>query len=150
MNLNEQISRIKSIMGLIIEGQRTKPISHSVLDVPNISARYVNSNKQLLDKLSQSKLSDKIDLNLNPNSKDFISQLSKRLQEKGIEPYFYEYVNDDASGGLSGGLTFYIPNTNIGVSYEPGTFGVSLGNISLGYTPGSKEVSGNLIIPIGK
>jgi hypothetical protein len=150
MNLQEQIYRIKSMMGVINEEQKTKPISHSVLRVPNINSKYVNSNQQLLNKLKQSELSDKVDLNLNPKSVDFISQLSKRLQDKGIEPYFYEYANDDASGGVSGGLTFYIPNTNVGVSYEPGTFGASLGNLSLGYTPSSKQMSANLIIPIGK
>ena len=152
MKLQEQISKMKSMMGLQNQTQKTKPISRSSLRTTKITPQVIQNNNTLLSQIQQSQIGDKVDLNtLDPNKNDFISQLSQRLQDKGFEPFLYQYRDDESGEGMvSGGLTFYIPNTDIGVSYEPGTFGASLGNLGLSYTPSTKEISANLIIPIGK
>ena len=151
MKLQEQLSRMKSMMGVSGKEQKTKPISRAALKIPKITPTIVQSNKTLLSQIQRSPLADKVDLNIDPNRQDFITQLSQRLQDKGFEPFLYQYRDDESGEGLvSGGLTFYIPNTDIGVSYEPGAFGASLGNLALSYSPSTKEVSANLIIPIGQ
>lgn len=152
----KQLSKIlqeKSSRNILDKGKKTKPVSASILKIPKLTPSIIKNNKSLLDQIRQNtELAKKIvGLNLDPAKPDFVSRLSQGLIDKGFEPFFYQYRDDESGEGMvAGGFTYYIPNTDVGVSYEPGAFGVSLGNLAASYVPSTGEASAILIIPIGK
>ena len=151
MNLKENIQRIKEVMG-IVESKVGKPIQSKILEIPKIDGKITQNNKTLFNQI-QTNFGEKINLKgIDINNRNFLTQLSDRLLNAGVEPFLYTYPDEEnPSKGLSfsGGLTYYIPNTDISVSYEPGVFGVGFGNLSLSYEPESKSASAGFIIPIG-
>lgn len=152
INENERTDILRQ-HGLIVENKLGKPIKSDVLEIPKIGSDVRQNNTTLLSRIQQSGFGEKVNLtDLNPNQKDFLVDLSNRLLNAGIEPFLYTYVDEEKpeQAKVSGGLTYYIPNTDISVLYEPGVFGVGFGNLSLSYEPDSKKTTAGLIIPINK
>lgn len=136
---------------MIKENKLGNPINSSVLEIPKINDKVSQKNRTLLNQV-QTNLGGKVNLTgLDINKGNFLTQLSDRLINVGIEPFIYSYIDEKNPSGqslVSGGITYYIPKTDISVSYEPGVLGVGFGNLLVNYEMGTKGVSAGIIFPI--
>ena len=126
--------------------QETKtlpPVKTGTLLPPKLTPAVIASNKEIAKMLAD----NNVKLNANPNSSNFLPQVSKYFLDNGFEPYLS--INTDDQGGnqsLSPGVTFTVPNRDISFDIQPGYYGTSLPfikgtSLGVGYQPG-KEITG--------
>lgn len=148
-DLKKLIKRIVEQSIRIDEAPMTKqiePVPYVRLQNIVPTSATIKTNQNILKKLQDSKLLDSQSLASFPaNDKNFLSNITKFIQDKGFTPYLS--VNTDQYGNaqtVNPGITFSIPKLNIDLSVENGYFGVSKDlpflkgvNMTASYVPGT-------------
>ena len=169
MNVEENIKRIKEVMG-IQEQNQVAPIDLMKL-IPSASNQaMIDSNKKILSQITNTEIKNSLPV---PEDKLFLSKLLNKLSEKGVTPFLNVNTNNlGQNQSVSGGVSITIPKTNLNLNLMNGYFGVDIpikdSLVSLGYQSGVAQGGGyksttatsnftpnskfgvNIQIPIGK
>jgi len=137
MILQEEISRIKSIMGIQEQNQVT-PISLMKLVPSSLNQAMIDSNKKILLQITDTEIKNSPPV---PEDKLFLLKLLNKFSEKGITPFLNVNTNDlGQNQSISGGVSISIPKTNLNLNLMNGYFGVDIpikdSILSLGYQSG--------------
>jgi hypothetical protein len=137
MILQEEISRMKSIMG-IQEQNQVAPINLMKLVPSTPNQAMIDSNKKILSQITDTEIKNSLPV---PEDKLFLFKLLNKLSEKGVTPFLNVNTNDlGQNQSVSGGVSISIPKTNLNLNLMNGYFGVDIpikdSILSLGYQSG--------------